>query len=88
MEHSFRKRNNDETNGSEEVICDDKGNSPIHNITSSPSLQNKETPLHKQETSSSASSTSFNENVGCKLFVIFKLQIIYDFNFIAIMVTL
>ena len=69
MEHPFHKRTNNETDCSEEVICDDKGNSSIHDVTSSPSFQNKETPLHKQETTSPPS-TSLNENVGCKFFLL------------------
>ena len=68
MEHSIRKRTNDKTDGSEEVILGDKGNSPIHNITYSASFENKETS-HKQESKSSppSSSTSLNENAGCKI---------------------
>ena len=73
MEHSFRTRTNDETDGSEEVILGDKGNSPIHNITSSPSFENKKTS-HKQESTSSppSSSISLKENVGCKFVLLEK----------------
>ena len=70
MEHSFCKRSNDETDGCEEVKCDDKGNSPIHDTTSSPSFENKETPFYKQELTSAKSATSLNDNVGSKSSII------------------